>query len=173
MLKLDISYDEQTYWKTPYEALKRWIQAIEYFGVLVCQSGSVPNNEMRGFSIVEHPFPVVMLNAKDSPRGRIFTLMHELTHVVLRNGGVCNLEESVLPGPNHQTNNQKIEVFCNYVAGAILVPQNHLMRESLVQSTKNDDFAIGDLEDLAKNYQVSQEVILRRLLIIGNPLILI
>jgi Zn-dependent peptidase ImmA (M78 family) len=162
---IGISYEEQTQWKTPHDALKAWRQGIESLGVLVFQSGDAPLEEMRGFSISDHPFPVIVINGKDFPNGRLFTLMHELTHIALRIGGLCNLEETT--NPNHE--DQRIEVFCNHVAGAILVPRENLMEESLLQFGRSEqEFSDADLDHLARRYQVSKEVIARRLMILGQ-----
>jgi len=161
------SYLEQVRWREPYIALKSWIQALEKLGLLVFQSSDVLLKEMRGFSIGEEPFPIILINSKDYPNGRIFTLMHELTHIALRRGGVCNLE--IDESHNATTEEQATEVFCNHVAGAILVPRASLLAESLIRlKTPEIEFTNDDLEHLAKRYQVSKEVITRRLLILNQ-----
>lgn len=129
---LNITLDEQFSWKDDYKAINNWINAIENLGILVFQSSDVPIIEMRGFSISEEQFPVIVLNAKDSPRGRIFTLMHELTHLFLRNGGLCDLDES----EEVRSEEQRVEAYCNHVAGAVLVPRNALLQEKLVVEKK-------------------------------------
>jgi Zn-dependent peptidase ImmA (M78 family) len=162
---IGIPYEEQIRWKNPHDALKYWRQGIEALGVLVFQASEVPLAEMRGFSLSDHPFPAIVINGKDFPNSRIFTLMHELTHIALRIGGLCNLEE--VPKPVNE--DQQTEIFCNHVAGAILVPRETLMAESPVQfADPAQDFSDHDLAHLARRYQVSQEVITRRLLILGQ-----
>ena len=64
---------------------------LERVGVLVFQTGGVSLDEMRGFSISAEPFPVIVVNAKDSPRGRVFTLIHEFAHILTNRGGLCDL----------------------------------------------------------------------------------
>ena len=92
-----------------------WRAAAEAAGVLVFQAEDVDVDEMRGFSIADRPLPAVVLNIKDAYPGRSFSLLHELTHVALDRGGLCLLEESGPP-----TGIQRMEVFCNHVAGAAL-----------------------------------------------------
>jgi Zn-dependent peptidase ImmA (M78 family) len=46
---------------------------------------------MRGVSLPGDVLPIVILNGGDAHAGRIFTLLHELTHLLLRQGGVCDM----------------------------------------------------------------------------------
>ena len=63
--------------------------------------------------------------------------------------------------------NQRVEVFCNFFAGAILVPEDALVREAVVRSAnKSTVWPDEELRRLADLYRVSREVILRRLLIL-------
>src|SRR5690606_21866088 len=98
-------------------------------GVLVFQATGLELKEMRGFSISEKFLPTITLNTKDSPRGRVFTLLHELTHLALREAGVCNLIDS---GNGENEEEANIETFCNAVAGAILIPLDKLLSEDLL-----------------------------------------
>lgn len=154
---LNISQEQQYEFNSEYQGLHVWRDGIEHSGVMVFQATGVKRNEMRGFSISENPLPVIVVNNKDVPQARVFSMLHELTHVMLRAGGLCNLEER-----------QEIEVFCNRVAGAVLVPQEWLVSETVVKEhgrrAEWSDLVIGSL---ARRYGVGREVILRRLLIAG------
>ena len=69
-----------------YAALKFWKHTVEAKGILVCQTNphlSVDLETVRGFCIAQKPLPVIVLNSKDKPYGRIFTLIHELVHIAL------------------------------------------------------------------------------------------
>jgi len=157
---LGITMTTQFSWRDHYTALRSWIAAVESLGVLVFQVRNVELEHMRGFSISERPFPVIGINAKDSPRGRIFTLFHELTHIVLQSGGVCNL---------HETEAESFETYCNRVAGAILVPKDILLEEeTVIEHGDNPVWEDWQLRLLANRYMVSREVILRRLLTFGK-----
>ena len=142
-------------------AFNFWRAAAESVGVLVFQAQNVDHDEMRGFSIPLRPLPAVVLNIKDAYGARSFSLLHEITHVMLNRGGLCLLEES---GP--QTKTQRIEVFCNHVAGAALLPASSLLRQpetprELVQQIPDDA-----LNALARRYGASEETVVRRLLIL-------
>lgn len=169
---LDISIEEQLRWKPDgYEALRSWKNAVEHQGVLVFQTATqgghgVTLEDMRGFSIVEQEFPIIVINSKDAVKGRIFTLLHELTHLLLHNGGVCG---DVAGYISPATEGEAIEVFCNRVAGAVLVPEQEFLVQDIVADKRRammwDDHEISLL---ASRFSVSREVILRRLLILGK-----
>jgi Zn-dependent peptidase ImmA (M78 family)/DNA-binding XRE family transcriptional regulator len=163
---LGVALDEQARWAGAYEPLNAWLAAFEARDILVFQTGDVPLEEMRGFSLNERRLPVIVLNAKDAPRGRVFTLMHEFTHLMLSQGGVC---DPLRVRHQARTPDERVEVYCNRTAGAILVPHDALAGHPLVVSVRGPrEWADGPLQQLADQFAVSREVILRRLLILGR-----
>ena len=162
---LGISHQIQSQWKGNYQALNGWKTSLEDLGVLVFQATGVEISEMRGFSITKEILPIIAINIKDAPRGRIFSMLHEFTHIALRIGGLCDFVE----GRWHPPDEQQIEVFCNHVAGAIMVPMSLLLSEELVHfKGDNPEWEDEELDLLARYYKASREVILRRLLIAGK-----
>ena len=144
-----------------YKPLHYWRTQLENAGVLVFQAERVDSKEMAGFSISERPMPVIVPNMRDSSRRRTFTMLHELAHLMLREAGICHLDEDV-----KRPEESRIEIFCNRVAGAALVPRRRLMEEGLVSGkTKHHKWSTDELRTLANRYGVSREVVLRRLLI--------
>ena len=147
----------------PYAALKFWKQAVEAKGILVCQTSvnthlSVELETARGFCIAQRPFPVIVVNPKDSPYGRIFTLIHELVHIVLGESAIQNTDFEATP----PSNLDPIEVFCNQVAAEVLVPEDELLE------IVNLEMFEEDLSGTSKFFHVSPEVIMRRLLTLGK-----
>src|SRR5262249_13326459 len=67
-----------------------------------------------------------------------------------------------------RTSDENIEVFCNHVAGAILVPAAVLLGHARVRSMSSPGFSEADIRNIAEDYSVSREVVLRRLLILGR-----
>lgn len=162
---LKLTYAEQISWKNPYKAFNWWRSAIESLGILAFQISGVEVSEMRGFSIHERPLPIIAVNIKDRPRGRIFTMLHELVHILLHEGGICSLHETLL----RSNQEQHMEAFCNSVAGAIIVPREYLELESVVtKHSSGPAWSDEELKTLSTRYQASRETILRRLLIIGK-----
>jgi Zn-dependent peptidase ImmA (M78 family)/transcriptional regulator with XRE-family HTH domain len=163
--RLGISLEVQRDWKTSYDALNTWKNAIEQLGVLVFHLEGVSVNEARGLSIAEAPLPIIAVNGKDSPRARCFTLLHEFCHLLMKHGGICDTSEVRSP----QRADDQVEMFCNAVAGSVLVPPDVLRGHSLVRSsTSRTAWEHWQLKQLADEFKVSQEVILRRLLALGR-----
>ena len=163
---LGINFHAQAEWRRvgEYEPLNKWREALEGAGVLVFQTRGVELSEMRGFSIADFPFPAIVLNNKDTVSAKIFTMIHELCHIMLHEGGLCSiLDISDLPSKK-----KRVEYFCNMVAGATLVPKKYLLRENIIKdNTAGFEWSDIEISTLSNRYGVSREVILRRLLIQG------
>lgn len=159
---LGIGRDEAASWRTGYEALNRWRGALEEAGVLVFQAKDVEVSEMRGFSISEPLFPVIVVNIADALPARIFSMLHEAAHLMLREGGLCDLREEGGAAA------QRVEVFCNWVAGAALLPKTWLLAEDIVRRNKGPRWSDETLALLAQRYRVSREAVIRRLLVLGR-----
>ena len=161
---LEVPFEEQRRWTSTYDALNTWRRAIQDRGVLVFQAPGVEVDEMRGFSSAKNPMPVIVLNNRDAPNGRVFTLLHEFCHLLLRNGGICDLG-------NHygQSETNNVEEYCNAVAGKTLVPSIALSRSLVVtQHAPGLDWDDADIGKLAREFSVSREVVVRRLLDAGR-----
>ncbi len=162
---LGVTPEIQAGWKPGYETLNRWRTALEDAGVLVLQMTGVDVSESRGFSTSETPLPTVVVNIKDSPAARCFTMFHELTHVMLREGGLCDLDDHTLRAPEEL----QAEIFCNMVAGATLMPRSALLAESTVRAKRGtSEWEHHEIKGLADRYGVSREAMLRRLLVLGR-----
>ncbi len=161
MLGVDLAV--QRTWRDTYDSLNGWIAAVEDLDYLVLQTSGVDFKEMRGFSIAEDVFPAIVLNGSDSPNGKVFTLFHELAHIQLSKSGVCDLHGR---GNRHQ---DQVEVFCNQVAAAGLMPKDAFLSSPTVARNRGDDeWTDYELSQLAREFSVSQEAALRRLLTFGR-----
>ncbi|MCJ7563848.1 MAG: XRE family transcriptional regulator [Candidatus Aminicenantes bacterium] len=156
--KLGIEIGEQFDWISTYQAYNKWRRAIENLGVLVFQAQRIPKNEMRAFSISEKQLPLIVLNSSDDVTPRIFSIIHELVHLVLSDEGLCDIDDT----------NLTTEIFCNRVAGEVLVPTETLRLEKIFNDV-SEGKSLHDQEilRLSNKYKVSREVILRRFLING------
>lgn len=159
---LGVTIAEQVQWRDPGHAFRSWRERCESASVLVFQASSFPPAVARGFSIAEDVLPVIVVNRKDALSGRVFTLLHELTHVLLHQGGVCDLRLSA----RRITDEQRIEVFCNAVAGSALVPTEHLNSHPVVvgHAPERLEWDDGEIEALSATFACSREVVVRRLL---------
>ena len=157
---LGVAVATQRRWVAGYKSFDGWREALEAKGVLVFQTRDVEMTEARGFSISETPLPVVVVNNKDAPPGRVFTMMHELSHVALRAGGLCDMSETHERPPE----DQRAEVFCNAAAAATLLPKEDLLLEDAVRMNPGPNWPDQQLRGLGNRYGVSREAMLRRLL---------
>jgi Zn-dependent peptidase ImmA (M78 family) len=161
---LGIRSADQLEWKDSYDALRHWRLAVEDLGALVVNMKGIKLNEARGFSIAEWPLPLVALNATDSANGRLFTLMHEVAHIALHEGGICDWtpEKRLIPA------DRKIEAFCNRVAASVLLPRE--LVEEVINSENiptPDNWSDDLLRRHARALCVSEEALLLRLVEMG------
>jgi len=128
-------------------AFRNWRTKIEEkLGIFVFQFPT-SENELDGFSYAFDEFPyAIVVNNKNTPVRKIFTLFHELYHILKHNSCACK--------PNFITTNQlNIELECNNFSGKFLVPEEYL---------KVTD-SVDEIFRLAGLLNVSGEVYLRRL----------
>ncbi len=145
-------------------AYKFWRRLVEGRGILVCQTSvnthlSIHLNTVRGFCIAENPLPVIVVNPKDNPYGRIFTIVHELVHLGLGKSAMQNTGLGTYPDLN------PTEVFCNQVAAYVLVPTHELLEQ--VDRGALEENLLEHVKKISQHFRVNPEVILRRLLTIG------
>jgi Zn-dependent peptidase ImmA (M78 family) len=105
-----------------------WRQRIEDIGALVFQTTRFPSEDASGFAIADDALPVIAVNRKDAPTRRTFSLLRELAHLMVRVSGVSELETNVARPPE----DQRIEIFCNQVAAAALIPEGTLLADPIV-----------------------------------------
>lgn len=153
---LNIPLDQQARWPNTDEALKSWRGVVEYFGVFVFKA-SFDQDDISGFCLFDNEFPIIYLNNSTTKTRQIFTLFHELAHLLLGTNGITKVDNryiSVLSGEA-----RGIEIFCNKFASEFLVPSDDFN----FQLTGNEPIE-RLVERLANRYKVSREVILRKLL---------
>lgn len=145
---LDISVETQADWNSTREALENWRESIEETGIFVFKE-AFRDDSVDGFCLVHEQFPVIYLNNSRSSVRQIFSLFHELAHLLLGENGITRGINPV---------DERIEFFCNQFAAEFLVPFDDL--ETRFNDSLYDDAAI---EELAGYYKVSRPVILLRL----------
>ena len=144
-------------------ALNTWRTAIEDAGVLVFQSSRIPQTEASGFAVAYDETPVIVINRKDVPQRRLFSLLHEFAHLALRESGVSDLRID----RQQTTANADVEMRCNAIAAAALMPMESVNLE--LQTALADE---GELTDqavarVARRFGVSRPALLLRLVCAG------
>ena len=103
---------------TPADAFSLLRSRTEDSGVFVLLKGDLGSHHtaidvevFRGFAIADEIAPFVVINDNDSKAAWSFTLLHELTHLLLGQSGFTSANSGT-----------EIEEFCNRVAGEWLLP---------------------------------------------------
>ncbi|WP_435979485.1 XRE family transcriptional regulator [Psychrobacter sp. DM4] len=138
---------------------RKLVNSIEDLMIMVIQDSDLghytkPLNveEFRGFAIADEVAPLIFINTADSLNAQLFTLIHELAHILKGESGVSdNSIFSVNP----------TEQFCNAVAGEFLVPKKEFHKKWSELHSTNLDLTF---EVLVKNFHVSRHVVARRAL---------
>lgn len=161
--KLDFEVDDRTDFGSLENTRRELIDRLEELGVLVMVNGVVGSNthrkldvdEFRGFALSDKIAPLIFVNGADTHAAQIFTLFHELGHILLGNSALS--EASVT-----KENGKKEELWCNSVAAEVLVPRVALMSDVSGQINQKE------LQRLSRKYCASTLVILKRLQDIGS-----
>jgi Zn-dependent peptidase ImmA (M78 family) len=163
---LDVDYVTQSHWRDPRVGFIAWRTRIEELGVLVFQASRIESDEASGFAYWADVLPFVVVNRKDAFARRTFSMLHELAHLMLRQNGVSDLE---VEGPR-RADDERVEVFCNQVAAATLMPRDDFLNEALISAKGigRHDWDDQTVDALSRAYSVSREAIVRRLLTLGR-----
>lgn len=140
---LDVPISEQK--KKKNQNLKFWRNRIEEkLNIFVFQF-PVDESEFDGFSYIADgpPFGITLSN-KATENRKIFTLFHEIAHIIKDHAGIC------ITGPSRTS--QKFETRCNKFAAGFLMPKNEMAIFS----------SFEDLQSRADELGVSREAYLIR-----------
>lgn len=151
---LGISLEDQRKWSSTADALDNWRTAIEDSGVYVFKR-SFKQKDISGFSLMDDRFPVIFLNNSTPLTRQIFTLWHEVAHILLSTSGVTKENDSFIEFLVGEL--KTIEVQANAFAGEFLVPSEDF--DALIHSGPYSDEYFSSLAD---RYHVSREVVLRK-----------
>ncbi len=115
----EVTPAEQLEWDNASEAFRVWRGVLEAHGVLVLQL-SIGKGNVRGFSAWDDHAPLVAVNTSYHPTARIFTLFHELGHLLTRTDAACL--RFILPTDR----DSQLERWCERFAAAFLIPPDSL-----------------------------------------------
>lgn len=145
---LDI--EKQRKFRDAYKMFGYLRDVLEDRNILVFQF-SMPIEDARGFALADEAPNSIVINSKDSIEARLFTLMHEVGHIILGET-VIDLPEESLAARNN------IEAWCNAFSSAFLLPKE----VSIDLFNKNKDYLTetDTLNALSRKYKVSKAVLL-------------
>ena len=122
--------------------------AVESLNVLVFQQGA-NLGEMRGLSLSDGRPCAILINSRDPPAARRFTLMHEYGHILLRKGGMCAGPGGAPPDA------RSVESWCNRFAGFALMPRAEFRDEYERQKSAGAD-GEGTIAALSRKFATSR-----------------
>lgn len=129
---------------------------IEDKGIFVLHD-SFPPEDGSGFCLAHPQHPIIVVNTKRQTRGRrLFTLLHELAHVIMGRSGISD------PFVTKNT----FERACNRFAGAFLVPQPFVL-QLLGRASIASHPDVEDVKWASRRLKISQEATVLRLEQIG------
>ena len=153
---LGVSIDEQASWKSPDQAAEAWRDVFARVGVFVFKD-AFHSKDYFGFCLYDDEFPIVYVNNSSAKTRQVFTLFHELGHLLFHTSGIDLLDDQFVQ--RLAPNEQKIEVICNGLAARVLVPDD-VFDQMLKGRAPNRETA----SSLAAFFCVSREVIYRKML---------
>jgi len=151
---LGISLEIQTQWPNDDHALKAWRDAVQRVGIFVFKD-AFKVADFSGFCLTHEEFPIIYVNNSAAKTRQIFTIAHELAHLLFQTSGVDSLNE--LPTRSAQARN--IEIACNRFAAELLLPN-----EAFENARRGLPATEATIERIASLFRVSRESVLRRYL---------
>ncbi|MCH7807444.1 MAG: helix-turn-helix transcriptional regulator [Proteobacteria bacterium] len=135
--------------RSPEKAFAYLRACVEETGVFVLLIGNLGSHHsaidlkvFRGFALADNYAPFIVINDSDSKSAWSFTLLHELTHLLLGQTGIS--------GGNAE---RRIEKFCNDVAGQVLLPPSELVNFEL-----NSDLEFEEIKSLINSFARARNV---------------
>lgn len=153
--RLNITDDIQQTFRNGYDAFNYYRNKLEEAGIFAYQ---LQLEGDRAFCLLDDEFPVIIINSGDYIFSKIFSLFHELVHILIKSDDILKDTEF----PSYQETRE--EIFCNAVASEILVPSAEFKKffgDSLNIIGQDIIFEIADF------YKVSKEVIIRKIIDLG------
>jgi Zn-dependent peptidase ImmA (M78 family)/transcriptional regulator with XRE-family HTH domain len=153
---LGVSLEQQSAWRNAEEALKQWRRALYRVGIFVFKD-AFREQSFSGFSLYDDVFPIIYVNNSQAETRQIFTLFHELAHLLFHTSGIDPLDHQYVARLPDRP--QHIEVLCNRFAARFLVPEKAFEAAFAGQPATE-----RTAEILAERFHVSREFIFRKFL---------
>lgn len=150
--RLGVTIEEQFGWPST-EGFRRWRAVLERDGIATYLQ-KFDLKDCRGYSLFEDGGPpaIIINKAEEHDRARIFTLLHEYAHILIRQ-----------PGISDQNSKNPVEAFCNRFAAAFLMPVEALRLLLPVWPNEPVEWEDGTVRYVAARLKVSQRALALRL----------
>lgn len=155
---LNFGFEKQILLKNDEEVLKYLRDQLFEMGVFVFKE-SFQDTDVSGFCINDEKFPVIMINNNNTFTRQIFTLFHELYHLITDTSGIdfINLDSIYTRSTNVTTYQEELK--SNQYAADILISRDEL------NNNFNSDIVIDRImvSKVALKYKISREMLTRQL----------
>ena len=149
--------------KPPYKSKSVYRgNAFNYFrsifenkGIIVSQIAGVSQSEMKGISIYYDTFPIIAINKNDFERAKVFSLFHELAHLIRRSSSLCLID--------FDERNDEEEKLCDKIAAEILMPDKQFRKVAKKKHGVFSDWTSFCLQAIGDCFAVSTFSVVRRL----------
>lgn len=158
---LGITLEKQVAWTSDDQALKAWRKSVEDSGIFVFKA-AFKQKDISGFCLVDEHLPVIYLNNSTTKTRQIFSLLHELAHLLFSMNGLSKFDTSYID--QLPTAEKSVEQFCNAIAAEILIPEADFYLQTKQFPADVTKATETQFSSLAGRYGVSREAILRRFL---------
>jgi len=107
------------------------------------------SDDVRAFSL-QTDICVIVLNEKDQVQVKLFSLFHEVCHLIRRQSGICSID----PKEAERSQNER---FCDVFASEFLMPNAELYEEV---SKHQKPLSYENVKKIAKHFGVSRQAML-------------
>lgn len=152
--RLAVPVESQAGWRSASTAFDAWRAAVESIGVTVFQF-SMGTEACRGFSLWDEWAPTIAVNTAWTDEARIFSLFHELGHLLTRTDSAC------AAAPIVSRAGDSTERWCEEFAATLLLPAQALSHVGRVGN-------MTELVAVARRLRVSLRAAAIRLIELGK-----
>lgn len=153
---LGVTIEQQLNWDSSETALEAWRKALLGVGIYVFKD-QFREPDYSGFCLYDDEFPIIYVNNTTAKTRQIFTLFHELAHLLFHTSGIDTKHDGFIA--QLTGNNQRIEVICNRMAACLLVPED-TFDDVFAGRPPTEETAV----ELAQLFSVSREFVFRKFL---------
>jgi len=158
--RLSITDQTQLSWSGADEAFRHWRAAIEGIAGVLVFARNMPRDDCRGFSLGSDGYePTIVVNGYESDQAKLFTLLHEYCHLLLRETGICNERDD--------GDLRRFERYCNQFAAFALMPTALTREVAASVVPRGTEWTPDAVTRVARRLRVGRPAALIRLAEIG------
>lgn len=148
--RFGITTELQGKYRNAYELFHHIRDKLEDHNILIFQY-SMPVEDARGFALVDKKPNIIVINTKDSIEARLFSLMHEVGHIILGESAI-DLPDATAVSRNN------IERWCDSFAANFLLPK--ALAKAVFKERESTLTETATLNYLSRKYKVSKAMLL-------------